>query len=818
MRWWTLAALLVVCVAAQDTANFNHYPCYDVPVENRMPNTLDNLVALLEKYERTTSYTNIDTLAEMIIKRYRTNGMVYRPKSGMIEAWVLGEVDKETEKEKITEKITRPTEDFPPGTFDGREECGLHMLMSHSTDTYPFDHADDVWDGTISRKNRGDKSSGSSSSSYNTKTNTRGLDQFEPAVHATELGVMETPYGPVAAGTLIAGLATIGTNPSASVSTVLQSDAENLPPGMESKSIKGIYASTLSGDLAQVALMSTRSETNNAVYVGPPGRYYTSTTCSKFYSLETNKYSLLSRAELFAGIDALLFKYAYDKSSSSFSNMKLSQLLRLYYSEKGLPNMPEFKACNRLSLYSLLDRTEIQDQALNFMYAYQSVFPTIKDKVEMAETLSEIETDFKQLLSPAFKGMEDFIKSYRYDDEGYNQCLYGSSTTSGGFGSSVLSNDLPASEGMADLIAVYSGQGGNDDARNQRQMIADVARRLGVSYSRSRLGVVRGQDGQWLLELTNLTNVGDWACNFTSDTTLSVGGTDSISKVLSSLTKFYTQQYDKAKSDLETSSGRSQVILWQVYGSQPGDVKNETVEFRKKFPDVRIIFVGRNQAPYQDLLRFEDDFILDNGKSVPDLVNLGLNAVVTSPRFFIYPACDPNNSSNTYNYQESNHNYKGAVTPNFTTYIIIPAQNFHYSEEFELKVTGGVRTCFSRTNHYALENKKADTVEPYLKIKPNDDTLICVGGPNDEEEDTATFKWPCDRNVTECNPVFMSITGLSTSSSTGSCVSTGSDSTLCEYPHQIKYELTHKGMICGASSAAPALLLLVLAIVQHYFR
>jgi hypothetical protein len=56
------------------------------------------------------------------------------------------------------------------------------------------------------------------------------------------------------------------------------------------------------------------------------------------------------------------------------------------------------------------------------------------------------------------------------------------------------------------------------------------------------------------------------------------------------------------------------------------------------------------------------------------------------PRFFVYPACDPNNSSNTYNYQEANHNYDGAVTPNFTTYIIIPAQNFHFSEEFEVKV------------------------------------------------------------------------------------------------------------------------------------
>lgn len=828
--WGALAALLVATTQVQGwSQTFDYSSCYLTEPIYRMPNTLDNLLGIVGKYEnQTNGYVNPEDMAEMLIKRYRTDGIRY---NYYVDRFMPMDVDKEIEKQELILTITKPTLTFQEDSFEPREECGLHMLLSHSTDDYPFSGINAIWDGTINRNNRGDRnrmkrspqsnpsSSVASDQIYSGRSAaSRANPAYEAATHPIENGVMETQFGPVAAGTLLMGMMSMTDSSSYSLTSIF-TDTTYMPSEMKSKTIRPIYAGSLAGDLGQMALAAF-SMGMVTTKMGPAGRYHNCTACAQQFSLQTQDYTLLSRAELFAGLDVLILKKAYDYGSSNYINsLPLTKLLKLYYSNKGLPNFADFKACNRLNLYRDLDTSLIHDQALNFMYAYQHYFKGIKDWVSVND-FSIIQSEFEKYLNAAENVMTSFISSYNYDDEGYSTCQ---STSNSIVGQRASSNNLPFSETEADLIAIYAEQGTNDNYRDQRQMIADVSRRLRMNSATSAVGVLRGTDGNWLQEFTNITNIGDWACNFTNAIIYNSGGTtnrDSIKTVVDQLSKHYGNIYSKARLNQETSSGRSQVVLWQVPGTLSGDeyTNNKTIEdFRNNYPDVRLIFVGRNLSPYQYLLDDQDDFLSVTDGSLTSVAEDGVRKVLDSPRFYMYPTCDPNNPNitNAQNYRESSHVYTGAVTPNTTTYIRIPPQNFHFSEEIKLTIDGNVRTCSSRTNRYASDVYVVENVNNQYLVSPDEDVLQCVGGPDDSESETIVYKWPCDRYLSTCNPIYLSVTPIQTTASQGGCTGTNSR---CEFPHQVKFVLSHEGMKCGASAYFPAMLLVLLPAVLLAFR
>lgn len=842
--------LLQISLAGAWDEDFSFHECYTDGPSQRMPNTLDTLIGIIEKYEYRMGQTVLDELSEMIIKRYRKDSVVFDAVSGGLHDYQYGDIH-EKDKQEVVMDVINPSKDFQSDSFEPREECGLHFMVSHSTDEYPHDGVDDIWDGTIDRSNRNDRNKraifGSSSSSSSSSSNSKSSDQssassynsyssssgakrsrasnlpdgIDPAIHPIESGVMETPYGPIAGGTLISALSVLDSASETSVAGVFNNDQEiaYMPNQMQTARINRVYAASLAGDIAQLALLAEDSNPK----VGPAGRFNNCTACAQIFSLENRAWSYLSRAEIFAGIDAIIIYTAQHDSSNSMNfvdSLSLSQLLRHYYSEKGLPGMPEVRACNRLKLYNRLDKDKIFEQALHFTYMYQHYLPNIQEEVRQHRNdFPYIENNFSNAVTRAKEVLDNFINSYSYDDEGYNSCYYGPSTYRAAGNLAGILGDVPSSEGMTDFIAVVSEQGTKDDAREQRQFIADIARRLGVSLERSKIGIIRGTDGNWLQPMSNISNVGDWACNFTNSDETTSGKID-VDAVLNTLSEHYHNFYHEALTDMDISSGRSQVVLWQMYGTP--DVDENTINrtlgnFKSSYPDVDMICLGQNSRSddvCSKMAEYEDDYISTSGKTYEELLVESVNRIKQSPRFFIYPACDPENSTLTSNYREESHMYEGYVYPNFTTYITIHPKNFIYSEELTIRVENDARACFSRTNRLALENYIIKSVNDHRDH--SDDTIVCVGGPDDDEENEVTFKYLCDQYIYSCNPLYISITGLDSKSSRSTCYGANNN---CEFPSQVKYELTHKGMKCGCSSTSPIFLLMVAtAFLLRFFQ
>ncbi|XP_042885677.1 uncharacterized protein LOC122261912 [Penaeus japonicus] len=773
-----LTAVLVVgsigvCTAWDD--HFKSSECYKYGLQNldeRMPQNLGNLIALIEKWEEEHQYGNAEDIAEGIIKRYKIDGIVYLP-GGQIQ-WGLNE-QEEADKFDVVKKVLVPTEDVPQDMYFPREECSLHFLTTHSTDIYPHAGVDDVWE-TRRRRRRSESLPQNSNARYSLPQ-----DVGQPSTRSRTASCTRD-YGPVRSVrcSQVRIMASDKTS-EVSIEQIYGNDVDYMHPEMLSARLHPQHVSTLAGDIGQSALVSaTTTTTSSTRYLGPKGMFGNTTAAPKLFTLETNNdgiVSYLTRAEVFAGIDALLIQKVLQSSTSN--TLKLSQALRMYYSERGLPDHADFRACNRMEAFKQIDKTKIEQQALNFMYAYahhfneirrlitENDFPTVRDRMQ-------------EQLNRAMSVFNNFVGSYNNED--YDNCpIYSSSTVK--------------TENQVDLLMVYSHEGGRTEMEKQREYITHLANMLGVGKTRSRLGIMDGKKADWIVPMTNFSNIADWCSNFTEDESQSYGSGSDMELVLDRLSVYYSGFYRELRSDGNNAESHTQIVLWNVPSSPTFDINDFIMQmknFRLNYPDVYILMAGKSKGSYNDiLLDISKDFFSNNVLEQEDFAEDLLKRILEIPSVFVYPACDSNNANFT-NYREQNHLYTGYVSPNYTTYIHIAPHNFRFSGYLKLMISSSdVKVCSSRES---------------MAVVSNAEDYKCL-------EDNGEFEYYdlCGRYLEDCKPIFLSVTGKPTLGSR--CTDER-----CEYPDQVKFEIRHEGMICGAWCATSSLVLLCASLLAHLLR
>lgn len=767
-----VVGLIGVCAAWDE--HFRSSECYKYGLETldeRMPQNLGNLIALIEKWEEEHQYGNAEDIAEGIIKRYKIDGIVYLP--GGPTQWGQNE-QEEADKFDVVKKVLVPTEIVPQDMYFPREECALHFLTTHSTDMYPHAGVGDVWE-TRRRRRRSESSPQNANPRYSLP------QDVDPARHPIENGVMHTPYGPVAVGTLLSGIMASDKTSEVTIKQIYGNDVDYMPQEMLDSRLHPQHVSTLAGDIGQSALVAvTTTTTSNTRYLGPQGQFGNSTASPKLFTLETNNdgiISYLSRSEVFAGIDALLIQKVLQSSTSS--TLKLSQVLRMYYSERGLPDRSDFRACNRMEAFKQIDRTKIEEQALHFMYAYAHHFNEIQRLIRESE-FQVIKDAMQQQLNKALSVFNSFVGSYNYED--YDQCP-------------IYSNSQVKTENQVDLLVVYAHEGGTTEMEKQRKYITHLANMLGVGKTRSRLGVMDGKKAEWIVPMTNFSNVADWGSNFTEDVSQSYGSGSDMALVLDKLTEYYSGFYRDLRGDGNNAEAHSQIVLWNVPSNPSIDINDfymNMKNFRLNYPDVYFLMVGKSKGSYNDiLLDISKDFFTNNVLEQEDFATVVSNRVLEIPSVFVYPACDSNNPNFT-NYREQNHLYTGYVSPNYTTYVHIAPHNFRFSGYLKLMISNSdVKVCTSRES---------------MAVANNAQDYEC-------REDGGDFEFSnlCGRYLEDCKPIFLSVTGKPTLGSR--CTDER-----CEYPDQVKFEIRHEGMTCGAWCTTSSLVLLCASVLVHLLR
>lgn len=123
------------------------------------------------------------------------------------------------------------------------------------------------------------------------------------------------------------------------------------------------WAATLAGDLAEVALLQGPIAKENSV--GASGAW-NSTTVPHWYFLTQREHLEMTDAEIRGGIDGLILASYVSEWRQKSSQLRLSQLLDMYYSKRGAFSQ-DIRSCNRRQLFAkVAPAQQLQAQTIAF--------------------------------------------------------------------------------------------------------------------------------------------------------------------------------------------------------------------------------------------------------------------------------------------------------------------------------------------------------------------------------------------------------------------------------------------------------------------
>lgn len=163
-------------------------------------------------------------------------------------------------------------------------------------------------------------------------------------------------------------------------------------------SVDNRWAATLAGDLSELTLMQGPSnQVTKPIAAGGSGAW-NSTTVPHWYFLSRPERNEMTDAEIRGGIDGLLLAMHLNEWKQQTSQLRLSQLLDMYYSHRGVLSS-NIKSCDRRELF----KKHIHPNQLN---AQTIAFSTVLDReIQLLVTIkSEAIPNF------AIKATESLVK------------------------------------------------------------------------------------------------------------------------------------------------------------------------------------------------------------------------------------------------------------------------------------------------------------------------------------------------------------------------------------------------------------------------
>lgn len=224
-----------------------------------------------------------------------------------------------------------------------------------------------------------------------------------------ENGVIRTQWGAVAAGPLITGIAAGLVQQSVTTRELIaltrsHSDGLHHPRQQSTPlNVDNRWASTLSGDLAEVALI--QGPLTNDISVGASGAW-NSTQLPRWYFLSQRERLEMTDAEIRGGIDGLVLGTNVQDWRNKASQLRLSQLLDMYYSQRGVFSS-NTRSCNRRELFS-------QVAPIAQLQAQTIAFSTVLDR-EMQLRVTLTPTAIQQFSDASAQALTNYISKLKLE-------------------------------------------------------------------------------------------------------------------------------------------------------------------------------------------------------------------------------------------------------------------------------------------------------------------------------------------------------------------------------------------------------------------
>ncbi|XP_058836615.1 uncharacterized protein LOC131693093 [Topomyia yanbarensis] len=437
-----------------------------------------------------------------------------------------------------------------------------------------------------------------------------------------ENGVVHTRWGTLSAGTVLAGIAA-GIEPQTiEVRNLIPTKNAQFRARQQAQPLRvdNRWAATLSGDLAEVTLLHSPSQPNN-IQVGAAGAW-NHTVIPRWFFLSQRTALEMTDAEIRAGIDGLTLANNIVDWRNRASTLRLSQLLDMYYSQRGVFNQ-SVRSCNRRDLFTTT-------APIQTMREQAAAFSNVLDR-EMQMAFTVTQTAINQFSGAAADALVAYVPSSLND-------LSCEATA-------ITPNDPTNYRTASDLFIFIDSSWPYRDIQAVVSHLLDGldVERYGTTYT-----ILNALSGEVIVNATHFLS--DFYANYTNAIHQAQQPGLGMPAVLRNL-RLQITPIMMAERQTSSMSGRSKIalIIPNTAAVSEGDT-NYAIEqlqiMREEIPDLRLIFFsGGSATRFNRFVREEDIFPLRElgTGAVIDTVQVQTTPVIQRiqqiPRRIVNPRC-----------------------------------------------------------------------------------------------------------------------------------------------------------------------------------
>ncbi|EZA47608.1 hypothetical protein DMN91_012408 [Ooceraea biroi] len=822
IRLYSCIILFSLGVFAQENAylrvSSTLQECYEngylLEKDNRLPHTLNTLIAIIEKIENVESL-NLDarSLAVSIMHRFRQDGIVKIPSVPKKSRVLPYMVDEQGEKYlQILRFIPENSPVLPYDVITDIERCTLHFMLSSSIEMYERGdegtecrHTDNAYRNARSVSSN---HSGNSESDIHDDVETLTPEQIDvitnhkngvtedaidpnalypelPPNHPeiarvlarpptsrcpVENGVVKTNWGPVSAGPVIAGIAA-GLQPeTVKISTVLRNESPEKRSNISDISLDNRWIATVAGDLAEVALL--QGPMYETVSVGVNGNW-NSSFLPRWYFLKTNEKLEFTTAEIRGDLDGLILANEIDSLYQKIPTLRLSQILDMYYSAHGLFNS-SIRACNRGTTFK-----EVVPRSMMIEQAYAASL-VVKEYYRTATMHDDV---IEAFATQAVDELSTYVSSSMSKD------LSCQDTDTGHF------NDVIQT--AVDLTIILDTSWTFDLIQ---PILANILDKLKVNRFTSQYTIINGHDGSIMMNTTsNILNFGHY--NITNYRNVSAGF-----DFAKSLDKLLNMQREKLNYERSTlGNAKSDVILVIPHATTISDsdhayCMDQLKKMREQVPDAKLLILSYGQTDRWASFVTDSttDLFSTSTSDVQGTISNLISRIRQVPQRLINTQCGADYSV----VGDRPNSFFDYVQPS-TTVLYRLHPNYFFSRD-----SGYTATIKIEGSGWG--DLKVCTTRQLMNIKEIADASISCTSIN---SNTHTISFSCGEAeyIHLCPPMYLSITANS-SIRNFQCT----DTKACRFPHMIKYTVSYDNLVCVSSASISMLNAIVLIISMIY--
>ncbi|XP_050666240.1 uncharacterized protein LOC126966310 [Leptidea sinapis] len=573
------------------------------------PHRLDVFLSLIRKLEHNTSL-DLRLFSTALLRSLRLDGIEEAANSIETEFLLPFRASAfQFHKYKLLMDIFLPSQDLidVDELLHLEEKCLLHTLISSTVQ--PWERGDENIVCPLSAEQQ---------QSISIESRTRLLSRCP-----IEDGVVQTEWGAIAAGTLIAAIASSLEAQRVSVTDILQANVfkEDIPESIINTALKewdeklerlnefddqtatsnidisNTWAATLAGDLAEV-VVNQGPRVGAAVQhltIGTNNRWNDTLLPRHYYLFQHNNITdwHMTDAEILTGIDGLILAHHVPGWVEQRRSLRLSQIIEMYYTNEGVSFDPRVKACNRHALLSdIVTSQQLSVEASRLAHILSLRQITVYIPVEELNRITESAVTVLMSYLPTLLR------------QNHKDCR--------------ASRSIPT---MDLVVATDSSWNGYE----VEQFMSWIGGALEINLQKSTLGLLHGNTGEFIAQPSNnLTNLFTALHNFTSQWPNRLN----LPNVISSVTQHIRNATLKDIRDMR-SAGPSTVVLIVSPTDRMSSVELERSRtimnsLRSSFFDVYFAYVAQDVAEYKNInneyMDYSELFITVPTKDIADVI------------------------------------------------------------------------------------------------------------------------------------------------------------------------------------------------------